>query len=408
MASVNFDQVAADAMLKTIYDAPGVMQDLSYSDRPFFALVAKHGGMGGQGVKIPLSIGTSAGYAPTVAQAQAILASQTLEAFLVTPVVLLSVARISGLTLEASLSSKEAFAKGAKLVIDSAIKKLANSVSSALFRDGTGVIGEIGSVASGVITLSVPASVVQFEVNQALQAWDGSALAAATAYVVAVNRNLGTISISSVLGGTVGSVAGFTATAQLVGYGTLNLVTKGLQAWLTADGTALSNPYFGVVRSIDSERLGGIVYDASTLSVKDGLVNAINRVAREGGTPEYCITNYETYTQLSQDLNSNVIYTSLEGDGKVSFSGFKFNGPKGPVTVLADRDCPANTAFLLQMDTWMLLHVNSGDPLFIDDNGGKGMWRTVESYDGYEIRVKHYGQLACTAPGWNAKVLTSA
>jgi hypothetical protein len=407
MASVNFDMVAADSMLKTIYDAPGVMQDLSYSDRPFFALVTKSGGMGGQGVKIPLSIGTSAGYAPTVAQAQAILASQTLEAFLVTPIVLLSVARISGLTLEASLTSKEAFAKGAKLVIDSAIKKLSNSVSSALFRDGSGVIGSIGSEGSGVITLADPASVVQFEVNQALQAVVSGVLQAATAYVVAVNRNLGTISISSALGGTAATVTGFTAVgANLIGYGTLNLVTKGLSAWLT--DSALSTPFFGVDRSIDSERLAGILYDGSALSVKDALVNAINRVAREGGTPDYVICNYETYTQLSQDLNSNVIYTSLEGDGKVSFSGFKFNGPKGPVTVLADRDCPSNTAFLLQMDTWLLLHVNSGEPIFIDDNNGKGMWRTVESYDGYEVRVKHYGQLACTAPGWNAKVTTSA
>ena len=407
MASVNFDMVAADAMLKTIYSAPGVMQDLSFSDRPFFALVAKHGEMGGQGVKIPLSIGTSAGYAPTVAQAQAILASQTLEAFLVTPVVLLSVARISGLTLEASLSSREAFARGAKLVIDSAIKKLANSVSSALFRDGSGTLGVIGSGGgTGTLTLADPASVVQFEVNQALQAVNGTSLQANTAYVVGVDRNLGTISISGALGGGAAAVAGFSNGYLLIGYGTFNLVHKGLEAWLT--DVSLTTPFFGVNRSIDSERLAGVLYDGSSLSVKDAVVNAINRVAREGGTPDMLICNYETYTQLSQDLNSNVIYTSLEGDGKVSFSGFKFNGPKGPVSVLADRDCPANTAFLLQMDTWMLLHVNSGEPIFIDDNNGKGMWRTVESFDGYEIRVKTYSQLACTAPGWNCKITTSA
>jgi len=56
-----------------------------------------------------------------VAQAQAVLAAQDLEAFTVTPVVLLSVARISGLTLESSMTSKQAFAKGAKMVIDAAV-----------------------------------------------------------------------------------------------------------------------------------------------------------------------------------------------------------------------------------------------------------------------------------------------
>jgi len=416
MASVSFDQVAADAMLKQMYDVPA-MVDLSYSDRPFFALVNKRGGEGGNGVKIPLAIATSQGFAPTIAQAQAVLAAQDLEAFTVTPVVLLSVARISGLTLESSMTSKQAFAKGAKMVIDAAVKRLANGVSSGLFRDGVGIIGVVAAtgstLASGIVKLSNAANSVQFELNQAVQFVTTSTLALKTAvlYVIAVDRNAGTITLSLSLGGaaadlTTGSPVYVVVADSIITASTYNLQVRGLSAWLTS--TALTTPFFGVLRSKDPQRLAGIVYDGTTLSVKDAIVNAINRVAREGGKPDYVFMNFESYTQLSQDLQSNVIYTSLEGPGKVSFSGFRFQGPKGEVIVVPDRDCEPNTAYLLQLDSWMLLHANEGEPVFLDDNGVGQVFRTVESFDGREIRVKYYGNLACNAPGYNAKVLLSA
>lgn len=408
MASINFDQVAADAMLKQMYDVPA-MVDLSYSDRPFFALVNKRGGEGGNGVKVPLSISTSQGFAPTISQAQAVLSSQDLEAFVVTPVVLLSVARISGLTLESSMTSKQSFAKGAKMVIDAAVKRLANGVSSGLFRDGTGKIGEISSISSGVITLTNAQDSVQFELNQAVQAVSsGGSLETGTGFVIAVNREAGTVTVATSLGGVAATPTGFSAGDSLITAGTKDLQIKGLSGWLTDVNAALTTSWFGVTRSKDNVRLAGIVYDGSALSVKDAIVNAINRVAREGGRPDYCFMDFESYTQLSQDLQSNVIYTSLEGPGKVSFSGFKFQGPKGEVTVVPDRDCEPKTAYLLQLDSWMLLHSNEGEPVFLDDNGVGQVFRTVESYDGREVRVKFYGNLACNAPGFNAKITLSA
>jgi hypothetical protein len=409
MASINFDQVAADAMLKQMYDVPA-MVDLSYSDRPFFALVSKMGGQGGNGSKVPLSIATSQGFAPTIAQAQAVLAAQDLEAFTITPVVLLSVAQISGLTLESSMTSKQAFAKGAKMVIDAAVKRLANGVSSGLFRDGSGAIGTVSAVnlSTGVVTLTNAADSVQFELNQAVQMVTApSTLKSQTYYVVAVDRDAGTITLAASLGGS-GAITNVAATNIIITAGTFGLQIKGLPAWLTADSTALSNPFFGVTRNKDKVRLGGVVYDGSALSVKDAIINAINRVAREGGKPDYCFMDFESYTQLLQDLQSNVIYTSLEGPGKVSFSGVIFQGAKGEIRVVPDRDCEPQTAYLIQLDSWMLLHANEGEPVFLDDNGVGQVFRTVESYDGRSVRVKFYGNLACNAPVFNAKVLLSA
>ena len=428
MASTTFDQAAADAMLKQLYDVPA-MVDLSYSDRPFFALVNKRGGEGGNGVKIPLAIATSQGFSPTVALAVQYLAAQDLKAFLVTPITLLSVAQIAGITLESAMTDKESFAKGTKQVVDAAIKRLANGVSSGLFRDGTGAIGSFAPAAAapgtGIITLTNPADVVQFEVNQALQAStaDGLTLAGAVAWVISVNRTgaTPTITVSTTLGGAAAFPASWTtatlgASAKLYSAGTYaSPVTpsaykqvSGLSAWLKDPALVTAVPFYGVDRSSDKTRLAGVYYDGATLSVKDAIINAINLVAREGGKPDYCFMNFDSYTQLAQDLQSNVIYTSLVGPGKISFSGFRFQGPRGEVIVVPDRDCEPNTAYLLQLDSWMLLHSNEGEAIFLDDNGVGQVFRTLENEDARQVRVKFYGNLACNAPGYNAKVKLSA
>jgi len=179
-------------------------------------------------------------------------------------------------------------------------KRLANGVSSGIFRDGSGVIGTISTIGATTpftIQLTEPAEIVQFELNQAIQAWDGSTLKT-TAYVVRINRDSGTLSISSSLGGSPTNPASlgtaWVTTDKLLTAGTLNLQIKGLNAWLTDDAVALAAAYFGVIRNKDQTRLAGVIYDGSALSVKDALVNAINRLAREGSKPDYCFMDFES------------------------------------------------------------------------------------------------------------------
>ena len=57
--------------------------------------------------------------------------------------------------------------------------------------------------------------------------------------------------------------------------------------------------------------------------------------------------------------------------------------------MVPDRDCPPKTAYVVQLDSWMLLHANEGEPVFLDDNGVGQVFRTVESFDGREVRVRN-------------------
>ena len=154
---------------------------------------------------IPIITGASQGRSAVFATAQTNQSAAQIEAFLLTRVRDYSIARIDNETMLASKSDKGAFLKGSKVVIDGAIKAITLSIASALFRSGTGSIGKISAISTGVITLVDPQSVTQFEINMVLQAaaTDGATPRAALGYVVAVDRTAGTVTVaSSGLGGS--------------------------------------------------------------------------------------------------------------------------------------------------------------------------------------------------------------
>ena len=77
------------------------------------------------------------------------------------------------------------------------------------------------------------------------------------------------------------------------------------------------------------------------------------------------------------------------------------NGPKGPVKVIPDQNCPSATAFLLQMNTWKLYSL--GKAVRVIDTDGLSMLRQA-SADGVECRYGFYGNVGCRGPGFNVRV----
>ena len=277
MAQTYLDLIAMNAALKELYDGQSI-ENLAYADNPFLAMVPKKTEFGGKYLPIPIITGVSQGRSATFTTAQTNQTSVQIQSFLLTRKSDYSIATIDNQTMLASKTDKMAFLEGAKLVVDGAIRSATLSLSSALFRSGTGSIGQISSIAVGVITLSDPNSVVQFEVNQVLQAdaTDGGVPRAALGYVIAVNRSAGTITVSATgLGGAAGSPALWAANDYLLVQGDVNAKISGLAAWIptTAPG---ATAFYGVDRSVDVTRLGGVRYDGSAQSIEEALVDGSN------------------------------------------------------------------------------------------------------------------------------------
>lgn len=359
---------------------------------------------------MPIITGVSQGRSSTFATAQTNQSPVQIQSFLLTRVADYSIATIDNQTMMASRTDKMAFLEGAKLVIDGAIRSCTNSVASAIFRSGTGSIGQVsGAITAGVIQLANIADVVQFEVNMVLQAnaTDGGlSPRAALGYVIAVNRTLGQVTVSTSMGGAAATPALWVSGDWLLVQGDLNLKAKGLAAWLPATAPTAGDSFFGVDRSVDTFRLGGGRYDGSAQSIEEALIDGSSLLAREGGKPDVAITSFASYSALEKALGSKIQYIDMKGPADIAFRGIMVNGANSVIKVFPDRNSQPLTAYLLQMNTWALEGL--GDvPQILRYGDGLEMLR-VYNADAGEVRVGAYYQIRTNAPGWNANVKLSA
>jgi len=408
--SFSFDLGAANAALKELYDDQKIA-NLVYKNNPFLAMVPKMEEFGGKYMPIPLIVNTSQGRSNTFSQAQSQQTAATIESFALTRSSNYSIAQIDNQTMLASKTDKMAFINGATVVIDGAIRALTNSLATQLFRAGDGSLGTVGSYNSvtGVLTLSNPSDVVNFEVNMTLQtrnASSGAITSTGSGFSIAVNRTAGTVTISSSMGGTAGYAWGPTAGDIVCVVGDYGLALKGLAAWIPTTTPASNDSFFGVNRSTDPTRLAGVRFDGSSESIEEAVIDASLLVAREGGTPDVCIMNFASYAALEKSLGAKAQYISFDGPAKLYYPGILINGAAGQIKVFPDRSCPARTAYLLQMDTWKLYSLGPA-PHIAKYADGLEMLRVYNS-DAAELRVVSYANLGCNAPGFNAVVQLGA
>lgn len=399
--STYFDLAAAQAVLKELYDGQTVA-DMIYKRNPMLALVKKATDFEGKVYPQPIITAPSAGRSAVFATAQANQTAFVAKEFMITRVRDYSIYTIDHETMLASQSNKGAFVKGVKTAADLAWKAIENSLAAALFRSGTGSIGQIGTISSGVITLSNPGDVVQFEVNMAIQAnaTDGGASPrAAAGYVIAIDRAAGTVTVSATLGGSAATPSGWTANDYLLVQGDNNAKVAGLAAWLPLTAPTSGDNFFGVDRSVDPVRLAGVRYDGSGQSIEEAFIDAASLLDREGGEPTIAVTNPLSFAALEKSLGSKVYVDMKTEDGRIGFKGLQIMTPSGAVTVLSDRSCQAKTAYLLDMSSWELKGLGEMPQMLT--YGNTELLR-IANADAVEGRIGYYGNLCCNAPGHNA------
>lgn len=358
---------------------------------------------------VPIIIGNSQGRSATFVNAQNNQTAAVIDSFLITRASDYSIATIDNQTMLASKTDKMAFLEGAKVVIDGAMSQVVDSLAGALFRNGTGSIGQVsGSITTGVIQLADVDSVTQFELNMTLQAnaTDGGTPRAALGYVVAVDRSLGKITVSAIgIGGAAGTPSGWTANDYLLVQGDNNAKIKGLSAWIPTSAPS-SATFFGVDRSVDTVRLGGVRFDGSSESIEEALIDCSSLLAREGGKPDVAIMNYTSWGALEKSLGTKVQYVDAKGPADIMFRGILVNGANSQIKVFPDRSQVKQRCHLLTMKSWCLNSLGDA-PQVLRYGDGLEMLR-VSNADAAEVRIGYYAQLATNAPGWSATLSLSS
>ncbi len=423
------NQIAA--LKELVTDDKDYMKNIVYSKNPVLAMLPKNespDGFAGKYIPVPLEYGNPQGRAHVFANAQNQQTASDVVSYFVYAVQDYQLVTITNLLMEQTKSNAGAFVDEASRTLDNGYRNLSNNMAFETFSGGTasrGVIGAspavslVGTVLS--FTLANSQSVVQFEVGMTLQnsATDGGAAllissAVDAVQIVSVNRGSGAIVANVVQGDGTSFLAGhYLQVLGDIGIGGATTIAgmlglSGLAAWVPNIDPPSTDNFWGENRSADPTRLGGLRYNASAQSISEGLTSALALANREGAAPDLLVVDFISYASLVNELGAKVQYVQLEHDEvEVAFEAIHFHSAYGKIPVLADRSCPPQTCYALTMDTWKLRTLGKAPHILTYGMEGLEGLR-VGNADALEVRIAYYGNIICSAPGYNMVVALSA
>jgi hypothetical protein len=394
--------IAVNYALKTLWPQDRI-QNLVYQDHAFMALVPKAADFVGENMYIAARYADTQGRSAAFATAQTNTGTQKGVRFLLTRAKDYQVFALDTESILASRSDKGAILRMLNTEMSSAFNNIGKSLATALIRGRSGVIGQSASTASPMTLLNIN-DITNFEVGMSIvaSATPTGALLSGTGVITNISRDTGVVTFT----GTISSLASgsylFAEGDAAAGSGSGNK-SSGLEDWIPSTAPTATT-FFGVDRSVDVTRLGGLRVDCSALNPEEALMTVLSKQAREGGRPDTFLCNHLDQRNIAISLGSKA-ETAYMSVGEVGFQSLKVIGPKGPVSVVGDQDEIAGVGHSLQLNTWKFHSL--GEVPFILDLDGNELSR-VYNADSWEGRIMYLGQLACDAPGYNARVVMPA
>jgi hypothetical protein len=269
-------------------------------------------------------------------------------------------------------------------------------------------------VSSGLCTLANPDDIVNIAVGQivVVSANDGTDAshviisASGVGYVVAINPNAGTFTVSTSSGGAGATPANWTGTmyafrdGDFGGSGATRIML-GLSAWVPlADPGATA--FEGVVRTTSITALSGVRLTSTEIAgigIEQRLKKLCTRMAGRamGPGPTDIFLNPEKWQVLADSLEAR---GTRPLDGKIgvfNYQKIQIAAGGNLVDVWSDRFVPIGRAFAVNMD-YVELRSLSGFPAVLNDDGMQ-MLRMVSAND-YEMRLVAYPAFCVRAPGY--------
>lgn len=433
-------------ILKQIYDGQK-LAILYYKNNPMHAMLRKKEDFYGETYPLPVIVETPTGISNVFANAQlpnqlanggsgtaGNLGPAKFVKFMLTRASVYGVHVIDRQAMLSATNNIGSFVNGQMAQMDAMIQGVSNLISQQIYRSGSGSIGQIQSIGSGAttngqVTLVNPTDARYFTVGQVVYATSKDPVQGATSvtqragigFVSSINRAQGIVTVGDATAANTMSPQSPTAWTNLdyiqisgtsplfgptISSALQPVALTGLAAWLqNPSNISSSDVFFGVNRSQDTWRLGGGFYDGSQngQSVEEALYDASTQLFMEGGYPSHAFVGPNAYAALQKAMAArNIFETEIEGPqddngvAHVFFKGINIQGAGSNFTVIADRNCPPYTCYLLTLEDWALYSLKQM-PHVVDDDGVSFLRQT--SADAFEFRLAGYGQVGCDAPG---------
>jgi hypothetical protein len=418
------DLTTLQAILKD-YWTPEKVIEQSYLDRPFYGLMPKrtvYGGAWHKGIEYAHPGGAGADYGTARRNATPSRYKQFVSptfGFRQYQRVLIPNDVILG-----SESDEGAITK-AVTEVDKGFRGLGEKTAIRLVRTQGGTIGQMANstTSTNVITLADPADANNFEFGMHLQfsTTDGTgSLLASGAYVsvTAIDRIGGTVTTDA-SPDLATAISGITTTSFCFQESDYNACLPGLADWVPIGSTRtakLAATFFGVPRSDDPVRLGGVYLDGTRMGgIDEVLIKLGALVQTHGGRTSHVFMN-----PLATAALQTVSYSKLFAVQSMVDVGIKYKGQElaigytamraivggQPVMIFSDPSWPTNRLDMIEMSSWELLHLGDEPIGFLGEKvlGGDILW-PARDYDAVEAMLGGYMWPACGAPGHNGAAL---
>jgi hypothetical protein len=395
-----------DALYKQRY--PTGLEDLTFRDRPLYALLTKKTDLGGaqtatRSYHVPFRYAFPPAVSGTflTASNRAAAVSSRVVAWELLTMHQYSFINIDNESLQRSVGNENAFLELRGFEFDGAVENLANRLHHFLYGDGTGAIAQVGnstqmsSFAVSVMVLANPEDAAKLAYGDELtvsatksgaerafgtnaHGWyvigvnmDAGTFTAGTAAGVAVNLNDAADGIPAVANGDWIAHRGDRQVAGTLG----GTVLDGFQQWIPSAATGISgtDSQYSVNRSVAPDLLAGSRFDATSYGIEEGYIRASNVVAKKQGKINTIFSTHKHYSDLVSAIASRGQVSFIEASPStkpdIGFEGVHIIGANsGPIDVMPDYACPSTLAAGMFLDKWWLASVGDTIRIFNTDS----------------------------------------
>lgn len=392
------------------------LEQVALLERPFLNWLPKADDLEGTGIWIPYRIGTPQGFSSQFYSgsveadrgAQNNVTSGTATRAFIEAKDYYGVLTVDAKSMRQARSNTGSFVRLKETELEDITKGLSQELAIHIFKDGTGVIGRAASVSGEVVTLATPADIINFQPKQYIQAsatTGGGVLLGSTAgfagQIKKVNFDAGTFEFET--GGA--AACGATTNSYLfnrgnyTASGTSRMVT-GVSKWIPLVAET-SGTFLTMDRTVHTTYLQGS-RQTFTGSMEETVKKLLTKMSRVGARPDAGWLSYNSWLKLEMELQGRA-YREDAKDSPFGASSLVYGGPGGNIRFMADPFIPDGVGYLLKRDTWCLHHLD-GLP-HLDTLDGNSSQRGAD-YDGLEMRIRMWMELACTQPKDNGVFAT--
>ena len=347
------------AMLK-VYYKDGV-ENLMFRNSPVLKKIKKERVEGKtQNFSAMYGRGGAVGGDFLVAKNNAATVSKAVE-FAVEPGQLFSVYTMNSKEVQASQTKRGAYMKIAGAKMFAASESFRKTLAAALYGTGYGEICLTG--AAWAFTSGTAADITL--PDYAIMAIDiGSQLEVKE--VLNNNAKKVTLTVESINGNTVNVTPDTTVTVLATDYvvlagsndGNAPLLPVGLAGWLPTTRPVAGTSFFGVDRSIATDRLAGAFYDASAIDEKKSVTvqKLLQKCRRQGSQADLIIMNDSDFLEFSAEIEATNTYftqtsTKAKREANVGFDKFSASFSTNYIeNIVDDPYCPKGRFYVLDTE----------------------------------------------------------